>query len=107
MAPATHSPNTMKLYLSPKIRQKLTLKTPPVSENDIYECFTNRTHSFLKDTREDHKTDPITLWFVSENDYGRRLKVCFMNDGQQVSIKSAYVPNADEERIYQKYAAPL
>jgi hypothetical protein len=43
----------MKLYLSPKIRQKLMLKTPPVSENDIYECFTNRTHSFLKDTRED------------------------------------------------------
>ena len=97
----------MKLHLSQKIRQKLTLKTPPVSENDIYECFTNRTHVFLEDTREDHKTDPATLWFISENDYGRHLKVCFMTDGQQISIKSAYVPNADEERIYKKYATPI
>ena len=98
---------TMKLYLSQKIRQKLALKTPPVSENDIYECFTNRTHSFLEDTREDHKTDPATLWFISENDYGRRLKVCFMNDGQQIIIKSAYVPNADEVRVYGARAKPI
>ena len=97
----------MKLYMSQKIRQKLTLKTPPVSENDIHECFTNRTQAFLLDTREDHKTDPPTLWFISENDYGRRLKVCFMNDGQQISIKSAFVPNADEERVYKKYATPI
>lgn len=97
----------MKLHLSQKIRQKRTLKTPRVSENDSYECFTNRTHVFLEDTREDHKTDPATLWFISENDYGRHLKVCFMTDGQQISIKSAYVPNADEERIYKKYATPI
>lgn len=94
----------MKLYLSQKIRHKLSQKTPPVSENDVFECFTNRTHSYLMDTREDHQTDPPTLWFISENDYGRRLKVCFMNDGTQIIIKSAYVPNADEERIYAKFA---
>lgn len=97
----------MKLSLSPKIRQKLALKTPPVSENDIYECFTNRTNAFLMDTREDHKTDPVTFWFISENDYGRRLKVCFMNHGEQLSIKSAFVPNADEERVYKKYAVAI
>lgn len=83
-------------------------KTPSVSENDVDECFNNRTHLSLEDTREDHKTDPITLWFISENDYGRRLKICYiLNADQQVSIKTAYVPNSDEERIYQKYATPL
>ena len=94
----------MRLDLSPKIRQKLADKTPPVSENDIWECFANRTHGFLIDTREDHQTDPVTQWFISENDYGRRLKVCFMHHGDRVSIKTAYVPNADEERIYKRVA---
>lgn len=94
----------MCLDLSPKIRQKLADKTPPVSENDIWECFANRTHEFLIDTREDHQTDPVTQWFISENDYGRRLKVCFMHQGDRVSIKTAYVPNADEERIYKRVA---
>jgi hypothetical protein len=97
----------MQLYLSQKIRQKLTDKVPPVSENDILECFTNRTHGFLTDNREDHLTDPFTQWFISENDYGRRLKVCFMKYPNQVSIKTAYVPNADEERIYKKVAVPI
>ncbi len=96
----------MRLELSTKIRQKLAAKTPPVSENDIWECFANRTHGFLIDTREDHQTDPVTQWFISENDYGRRLKVCFMNHGDRVSIKTAYVPNADEDRIYNRVAQP-
>ena len=94
----------MSVYLSQRIREKLASKTPPVSENDIDECFTNRTHSFLKDTREDHQTDPVTLWFISENDYGLKLKVCFMERNRQIHIKSAYVPNADELRIYATYA---
>lgn len=97
----------MKLHLTAKIRQKLAQKIPPVSENDVLECFINRNHSFLIDTREDHQTDPVTQWFISENDYGRRLKVCFMKEEAHITIKSAYVPNADEERIYAKFAKPL
>ncbi len=30
-----------------------------------------------------------------------------MNDGQQISIKSAYVPNADEVRVYGARAKPI
>ena len=97
----------MNLNIAASIRHKMAHKIPPVSENDIQECFANRTHSFLLDTREDHKTDPVTQWFISENDYGRRLKVCFMDERTHITIKSAFVPNADEERIYAKFAKPL
>jgi hypothetical protein len=97
----------MRLEFSAKIRQKLTAKSPPVSENDVWECFANRSHGFLIDTRENHLTDPVTQWFISENDYGCRLKVCFMHYPDKVSIKTAYVPNSDEERIYKKLAVPL
>jgi hypothetical protein len=97
----------MRLEFSAKIRQKLADKSPPVSENDVWECFTNRTHGFLIDKRENHQTDPVTQWFISENDYGRRLKVCFMHHGDRVSIKTAYVPNPDEERIYKRVAKLL
>ena len=97
----------INLNIAASIRHKMAHKIPPVSENDIQECFANRTHSFLLDTREDHKTDPVTQWFISENDYGRRLKVCFMDERTHITIKSAFVPNADEDRIYAKFAKPL
>jgi hypothetical protein len=90
-----------KLDLSYNVRAKLAGKTPPVSENDIAECFANRSRSFLRDTRERHLSDPPTLWFISENDYGRKLKVCFIDDGQKITIRTAYVPNPTEEAVYQ------
>lgn len=97
----------MNINMTAKIRQKLALKVPPVSENDVFECFINRTHSFLLDSREDHQTDPPTQWFISENDYGRRLKVCFIKEEAYMTIKSAFVPNAIEEQIYAKHAIEL
>ena len=91
---------TSKLVISYKIRMKLAAKVPPVSENDICECFENRSRTPLRDTRERHDTDPPTLWFIAENYYGRRLKICFSDDGTNIHIKSAFVPNDAEERIY-------
>lgn len=96
-----------KPTLSYNIRMKLAGKTPPVSENDIAECFANRCRTLLKDTREKHETDPPTMWFISENDYGRRLKICFIDDGTQFAIKSAFVPNEIEEQIYARYSKEL
>ena len=46
----------MKLILSPTIRAKLAHKTPPVSEQQVRECFANREGKFLIDTRESNLT---------------------------------------------------
>lgn len=97
----------MPIVLSQQIRDKLSKKTPPVGERDILECFANRTGTFLTDTREKNATTPATRWFVSETNYGTVLKVCFipMPNGDIV-IKTAYVPNSEEVRIYNKFGVP-
>jgi len=63
---------------------------------------------FLEDSREAHRSDPPTLWFVAETDLGRRLKVCFILRPEDrgtaaVVIKTAYDANDHEIRIYRKY----
>lgn len=94
----------MALVLSQKIRAKLSAKVPPVSENDIKECFANRTGRYLIDNRADNATNPPTNWFIAETDYGRWLKICFVRmPNTDVHIKTAYVPNAEEVRIYKKF----
>lgn len=98
---------TAKLNLSYAVRKKLAAKTPPVSENDIMECFANRDRTPLRDTRERHDSDPPTMWFISENDYGRRLKVCYIEKDDGVTIRSAFVPNQTEERVYAKFSQEL
>lgn len=94
----------MKLLISQKIRHKLANKNPPVTEDDIVQCFSNRTGKLLEDDREDHKSDPVTKWFISETDYGVKLKVVFIYYPEKgVAIRSAYTPNPEEIRIYSKY----
>ncbi|MCH9269040.1 hypothetical protein [Pantoea ananatis] len=94
----------MKLVLSPAIRQKLKSKNPPITEDDVIQAFSNRDGKYLEDTREDHKSNPPTQWFVSQTDYGLKLKVVFIyRPDKGVFIRSAYQANADEIRIYEKY----
>ena len=94
----------MKLLISHKIRLKLATKIPPVTENEIVECFSNRDGNFLEDSREDHKSDPPTQWFIAETDYGKKLKIAFVyRENMGIAIRTAYVPNDDELRIYNKY----
>jgi hypothetical protein len=50
-------------------------------------------------------TMPPTMWFISETDRGRALKVVFIEHPSQVyELKTAYEPSPEEERIYDKYA---
>lgn len=94
----------MKLLISQKIRHKLANKSPPVTEEEIVQCFSNREGKFLEDPREEHRTDPATKWFISETDYGVKLKVVFIfYPDKGVAIRTAYTPNPDEIRIYNKY----
>ncbi|WP_218419804.1 ADP-ribosyl-(dinitrogen reductase) hydrolase [Alteromonas lipotrueae] len=93
----------MELKFSEKVIAKLKEKHN-VNTTEVFECFfNNEGERFLKDTREDHQTDPPTLWFVSTTDAGRILKVCFINTGRELSIKTAYEANDVEINIYRKF----
>ena len=93
----------MQLVISSKVRQKLALKHG-LSERDVRECFCDPTVVLLIDTREEHKTDPPTQWFIGETDMGKRIKIVFLFKEGKVIIKSAFPPNQEEERIYAKFA---
>lgn len=79
-----------------------------ISELDVYQAFANRdtAKKYLKDTREDHKTDPASLWFVSENDQGIKIKVVFIYyaETSEIHLKTAYRANDVEIQIYQKHS---
>ncbi|CAJ0699305.1 ADP-ribosyl-(dinitrogen reductase) hydrolase [Ralstonia wenshanensis] len=89
------------LVISPKVRQKLETKHK-VSEREVEQCFYNRCGLNLIDTREDHQTDPPSLWFIAETDLGRLLKIVFVCDGGKVFLKSAYEPEQASIDIYEK-----
>lgn len=93
----------MALIISDGIAKKLTEKHG-VNRDEIIQCFANREGGMLLDRREEHATDPPTQWFVAETNYGRRLKIVFVQSGRDVHIKTAYDPNGDEVRIYNKFA---
>ena len=92
----------MSLVVTGRIRKKL-IDEHQVSEDEICQCFTNREGRFLEDIRVNNKTTPPTLWFLSETESGRRLKIVFILAEGETIIKSAYEPNQDEIRIYQKF----
>lgn len=93
----------MALKCSSAVKQKLAEKHG-VSLGEVQQCFANREGGLLEDTREDHKTDPPTQWFIAETDYGRRLKVVFILKNGDILLKTCYGANPKEEAIYAKYA---
>lgn len=97
----------MKLIISTAVREKIANKSPPVSESEIVQCFANRVAKDLIDIRAQHRTNPLTRWFIAETDFGRELKVAYMPTAQGIVIKSAYDPSATEKRIYKKIALPV
>jgi hypothetical protein len=94
----------VSLKISHSVRAKLGNKNPPVTREEIEACFANRSGTYLEDTREQHKTDPPTKWFIAETFYGRKLKIAFIQKGANTIIRTAYDPNKDELRIFNKYS---
>jgi hypothetical protein len=94
----------VNLTISHGVQEKLADKSPPVTASEILQCFLNRSCSFLEDTREQNKTRPPTKWFISATNQQRLLKIIFIRKRSQIIIKTAYDPNAEELRIYRKYA---
>jgi hypothetical protein len=89
------------LIISAAVREKLEVKHKGVSKAEIVQCFENRCGIYVVDDREDHRTDPATLWFVAETNAQRALKIVLMYIDGNVHIKSAYEPNQDEIDLYE------
>jgi uncharacterized DUF497 family protein len=94
----------LNLNISKIVTEKLFKKHYVVVE-EVEECFLNRRKGLLEDKREKYKTNPPTLWFIAETDQGRLLKVVFIElSNGTYEIKTAYEPNDDEVKIYEKFA---
>lgn len=89
------------LVISPDIQDKLANKHK-VQGLEVQECFLNHEGKYLIDTRENHATDPPTLWFVGQTHRGRCLKVIFVHRDGNLYLKSAYDANDAAKRIYKK-----
>lgn len=94
----------MAFLISESIRAKLLAKHD-VTEKEVMECFANREGDIFRDTRERHLTDPPTLWFVAETNRGRKLKVCYVQKGKRVHLKTAFAANPAEISLYERLNA--
>jgi len=92
---------SVEFKISRRIAGKLRDKHG-VSPKEVFECFLNKSGPYYSDSREDHKTNPPTYWFVSETDAGRVLKVVFVRYPEFFAIKSAFEPNDGSDALYAK-----
>lgn len=93
----------MQITCSPDIAKKL-LKKHNVTLEEVEQCFYNRRGDLLEEDREEHKTDPISQWFIAETDSRRKLRVVFMLINGDVHIKTAFEPTEGAVKFYQKTA---
>lgn len=89
----------LQIDCSEAVLEKLRTKHN-VTLTEVKQCFMNIDGGFLEDPREEHKTTPATEWFIAETHKERKLKVCFVQTGKVIDIKTAYPPDAEEIRIY-------
>lgn len=93
----------MEFFVTETVARKLKEKHG-VREHEVIECFNNLTTKFAFDTRDANQTNPPSLWFISETNSGRRLKVVFLRyDKTKVVLKTAFEPNDFEEKLYRSY----
>jgi hypothetical protein len=90
------------LVISPAILEKLETKHK-VSRREVEQCFENVEGEYIEDTREEHKTDPATLWFVAPTNNHRKLKVLFVFNNGNIYIKSAFDAKASHIAMYEPF----
>lgn len=88
------------LIISPAILEKLGNKHQ-VSRREIEQCFENRIGLFVEDPREEHRTDPPTLWFTAQTNCNRLLKVVFVHLDGNIHIKTAFEPSPATIALYE------
>lgn len=90
------------LIISPEIEAKLREKHQ-LNRADVVQAFLNRDGECLIDTREQHRTNPATEWFIAANDKGQCIKIAFVPDNGKIYLRTAYLANPEEIRIYEKF----
>lgn len=94
-----------RIIISDELRAKLAAKHD-VGKPEVMQCFANLTGKLLTDPREEHRTDPPTLWFIAPTNKGRLLKVCYVPRGD-FYLRTCYPPNEVELAIYRKHGQPI
>jgi uncharacterized DUF497 family protein len=89
------------LVVSAAVKEKLA-KKHKVDLREVEQCFENKCGLYLEDDREDHQTDPVTLWFIAPTNKGRLLKVIFIFTEGNVHLKSVYEPEPEAIKLYDK-----
>ena len=87
------------LIISQDILDKLRDKHR-VERGEVEQCFANKCGLYLTDDREEHRSDPPTLWFVAPTNRGRLLKVIFMYRDGKLRLRSAFDADAWSQSIY-------
>lgn len=87
------------LRISAATLHKLTDKHN-VTRREVEQCFENKCGLFLEDDREDHQSDPPTLWFIAPTSRGRLLKIIFIYRDGQLHLRSAYDAEEAAQRLY-------
>lgn len=73
-----------------------------VTPQEVEQCFLNREGPYLVDNREEHASDPATLWFLAETDTARQLKVMFIPYPEKPTLRSAYEPSQQVIDLYSR-----
>lgn len=90
------------LVVSEAVKTKLQ-KKHQVTLSEVEHCFLNREGRLLYDNRALTKTNPPTLWFIAKTNQNRKLKIAYIQKGDQVTLKTAYEPNDAELAIYERF----
>lgn len=75
-----------------------------VTRREVEQCFENKCGLYLEDDREDHKSDPPTLWFVAPTSRGRLLKIIFVYRDGHVHLRSAFDADQNVQELYDRKA---
>lgn len=73
-----------------------------VTEREVRECFMSRCGRICQDGREEHRTDPPTVWFVAESHLGRWLKIVYVEDDEHIYLKSAYPATKSVQDMFER-----
>lgn len=90
------------LRISEATLEKLRSKHD-VTAREVEQCLENMEGPPLVDTREEHQSDPPTLWFISRTNKNRLLKVVYIQRGTIIHLRTCYEPNEQEMAIYSKF----
>lgn len=82
---------------SAPIKKKLEDKHG-VMWDEVHQAFNNRDESagYLEETRPIHQSNPKSYWFIAETDYGRFLKIVFIELNDKTYIRTAFEPTGKQ-----------